>query len=141
MAGSTHEEYTAHTEVTGGSDRSFGFVFSAFFFLVGLLPLRKHQDVRWWSVVLAAVFLVVAIAAPNLLHSLNRLWMRLALILSKITNPIVTGILFLLIFTPAAVLARLLGKDLLARKLDPAAGTYWIPRSAPIAPESMRNPF
>jgi hypothetical protein len=139
MSGSNHEEFSAHVEATGGSDRSFGFVFAAFFALVALAPLRKHLGVRWWAVALALLFFLSGLFAPAALHSLNRVWIRFAALLAKITNPVITGVLFFVIFAPAALLIRLLGKDLLQRRLDPAAGTYWARRGP--GPIEMRNPF
>jgi hypothetical protein len=52
------------------------------------------------------------------------------------------GFMFYLIFTPAALLFRLLGRDFLRLKPEGEAGSYWIPRNPPgPAPESMRNQF
>lgn len=31
------------------SNRSFGLVFTGFFLLVGLVPLLRHDDPRWWA--------------------------------------------------------------------------------------------
>jgi hypothetical protein len=84
----------------------------------------------------------VALTGPSLLHRLNLLWTRLAVLLSKITNPIITGLMFYILFTPVAFALRLLGKDLLRLKLPPEGGSYWIPRKpAGPAPESMQNQF
>ena len=74
-----------------------------FFFLVGLAPLRKHHPVRLWAFGVALVFLAVAILVPALLTPLNRLWMQLGRLLGRVTTPIVTGLLFYLIFTPGGV--------------------------------------
>jgi hypothetical protein len=70
------------------------------------------------------------------------LWTRLAVLISKVTNPIMTGLVFYVLFTPLAVILRLMGKDPLRLKVEPAAKTFWIPRDPPgPAPETMRNQF
>jgi hypothetical protein len=68
--------------------------------------------------------------------------MKLAWLISKITNPIITGLMFYLLFTPAALICRWIGKDLLRLKYDHAADSYWIPRDpAGPPPETMQNQF
>jgi hypothetical protein len=117
-------------------------VFTAFFALVGLWPLVHKRPFRLWALCLSAVFLLLTLAVPGVLHPLNLLWTRLGKLLAKITNPVITGVMFYVIFTPAALLLRLLGKDLLHLKYDASATTYWIRRDpAGLIPDSMRNQF
>lgn len=40
-------------------------------------------------------------------------------------------IIYYLVITPIGVVMRLLGRDPMRRKLDPAAGSYWIKRTPP----------
>jgi hypothetical protein len=137
-----HETFDHQHEAKGSSDRMFGLVFTAFFAIVGLLPLRKGLPIRLWAIALSAVFAVAALALPSLLKPLNKAWTRLALLLQKITNPIVMGILFYIVLTPMALLSRLMGKDPMRRHFNPNADTYWITRdTGKITPESMRNQF
>ena len=97
---------------------------------------------RWWAAGVSAVFLLITFTAPSILHPLNVVWTRLGLLIGKITNPIVTGLMFYLIFTPAALLMKALGKDLLNLKYDRTSKSYWIVRDPPgPLPESMRNQF
>jgi hypothetical protein len=137
-----HEDLSRKHEARGPSNRSFGFVFSAFFLLVGLAPLRRHHPIRLWAIGAAIVFLGVALIAPHVLKPLNRVWMQLGRLLGKVTTPIVTGLLFYLVFTPAGLLARLLGKDPLRLRFDPQANSYWRERRPPgPPPENMANQF
>jgi hypothetical protein len=137
-----HEDLSRKHVARGPSNRSFGFVFSAFFLLVGLSPLRKHQPVRLWALALAVGFLGVGILLPALLTPLNRLWMQFGHLLGRVTTPIVTGLLFYVVFTPAGFVARLLGKDPLRLRFDTTASTYWQERRPPgPPPEDMANQF
>jgi hypothetical protein len=73
---------------------------------------------------------------------LNWAWTKLGLLLGKIVNPIVIGILFFLVFVPAAVVMRMLGKDALRLKPDRSRSSYWIVRNPPgPQPESMLRQF
>jgi saxitoxin biosynthesis operon SxtJ-like protein len=142
MQSSTHENFDRETVTEGSSDRSFGLVFTAFFALAGLWPLVHKRPLRLWALVISAAFLLVALALPGVLHPLNLWWARLGKLLSKVTNPVITGAMFYMIFTPAGLLLRLFGKDLLRLKYDRNATTYWIRRDpAGLSPESMRNQF
>lgn len=137
-----HEDLSRKHVARGPSNRNFGFVFSAFFLLVTLAPLRRHQPVRFWALGVAVAFLAVTILVPAVLAPLNRLWMKLGHLLGRITTPIVTGALFYLVFTPAAYLARMLGKDPLRLKFDSQANSYWQERRPPgPPPANMANQF
>jgi saxitoxin biosynthesis operon SxtJ-like protein len=142
MQSSTHESFDRELVSESSSDRSFGLVFTAFFALVGVWPLVHKRPLRPWALFVSAAFLLVALALPRVLHPLNLLWTRFGRLLSKVTNPIITGLMFYVIFTPAGLLLRLFGKDLLRLKYDPSAASYWIRRDpAGLIPESMRNQF
>ena len=137
-----HEDLTREQYVEGSSDRSLGLVIAAVLLLVALGPLRHGHTPRWWALAVAAVFALVAMAKPALLARLNRLWMKLGILLGKVVSPIALGILFYGVLTPMAVAIRLTGKDPLRLKLDPGADSYWIPRKPPgPSPDSMTNQF
>ena len=138
----THESLQREEIVKGSSDRTFGLVFAIFFSLVGLLPLLHRRPIRIWALIVAAGFLAVTLVSPALLRPLNHLWQRLGLLLHTITNPLILGALFYLIFTPFAIVLRLLGKDYLRLRWDDRAESYWLQRTPPgPPPESMSNQF
>ena len=138
----THEQLTRKHAVRGSSDRSFGLVFSAFFVLIGVSPLWKHHPVRPWALVLAGLFLFVAILRPAWLHPLNRAWINLGLLLGRVVNPVVMGLLFFVVVAPTALVFRLLGKDPLRLARDAHARSYWIDRHPPgPSPQTMSNQF
>lgn len=138
----THETFEREETVKGSSDRGFGLVFAAVFAVIGLWPLIHATLPRWWSLGIAAAFLAVSLIRPALLAPLNRLWMRFGLLLHRIVNPIVMGLLFYVVLTPFGLVLRLLGKDPLRRGFDAAAATYWIQRLPPgPAPDTMKNQF
>jgi len=123
--GSLHEE-----EVVGPSDRSFGLVFTVVFTLVGLLPLWRGAAPRWWAVGVAVVVAMLALLWPKALAPANRIWLRIGLLLHKIVNPIVMGVVFYLVVTPFGYVMRLRRKGLTDRlQPDKDAPTYWIPRT------------
>ena len=132
-----HESFAEHAAAPIGSDRSFCYTFAGVFTLVSLGGGR-----RLWALVPAAAFLLLGRLAPHRAHRLNVLWMRLALLLSRVTNPVITALLFYLVFTPFALFFRLTGRDALSRRRDPAAASYWVPRDPPGPdPAGLANQF
>lgn len=136
----THEDFGRAIHSKGPSDRNFGFVFTAVFLVLSLLPLRHHQPVRWWALIVSALLLAVTIFCPAVLHGTNRLWTRLGVLMGRIVSPIVMSLLFYLVFTPFAAILHWRGKDPLRLKFDPDSETYWIPRD-PAGLSDMRNQF
>ena len=137
-----HEDFAREEEVKAGSERSLGIVFAAVFAIVGLFPLWDGGAVRLWALIVAGVFLALALIAPALLGPLNRLWFRFGMLLNRIVSPLVIGLLFFLTVTPMALIMRVAGKDPLRLRFDKAAESYWIPRDPPGPdPQTMRNQF
>ncbi|HVT29495.1 MAG TPA: SxtJ family membrane protein [Lacipirellulaceae bacterium] len=124
------------------SDRSFGYVFAAVFFLVGCWPLLHREPLRWWALAIGVIFAVVALARPQVLRPLNRIWLALGHLMERVVSPLVMGTIFFVCITPTGWILRWRGKDPLSRKWRPDLPTYWIERdSTPPRPEAMKNQF
>jgi hypothetical protein len=137
-----HEDFSREQAVQGSSDRAFGLTFAAIFALFALWPLVRHRPARSWALAVAVVFLVPALVRPHVLGPLNRLWLRLGLLLQRLVTPVVMALLFYGTVTPIALVLRLLGKDLLRLRVDRGAASYWLERRPPgPAPDTMRNQF
>jgi hypothetical protein len=138
----THEDFGRHDEVRGPSDRSFGVVFVVVFALIGMWPLLHGAPARRWALAICAGLALISAAQPRLLHPANVVWMRFGMLLSKVMNPVVTGLVFYLVVTPIGLLMRVLGKAPLPLGYDRQASSYWIDRRPPgPKPESMSHQF
>jgi predicted membrane metal-binding protein len=136
MANSFHENLGGHVETKGSSDRTFGLVFAAGFALIAAAPAVRHGAIRIWPLPVAAVTAGVALLAPRTLAPLNRAWTAFGLLLGKIVNPIVMGVVFFAIFTPMALVMRLFGRDPLHLK---TAGSSSLWRQTPPAPVDRQS--
>jgi len=142
MQPATHETLTREETVAAGSDRSFGFVMAAVFLIIA--AINGWHDGHWWPWTGAAgvLFLAAALLYPPLLGPLNRLWFRFGLLLHKVVNPIVMGLVFYGAVLPTGLVMRALGHDLLRLRRDAKADSYWIRRQPPgPAPQSMVDQF
>jgi hypothetical protein len=141
-ASDSHEDYTREEKLERPPDRQFGLVFTAVFAVIGAWPLLFGRPPRWWSLGIAAAFLVVALVVPGVLAPLNRVWLRFGLLLHTCISPIVLAVMFFATVTPMGLVLRALGKDPLRLRFDPEASSYWIERRPPgPAGESMPNQF
>jgi hypothetical protein len=137
-----HESLIREHEFRATSDRSFGFALFAAFSIVGLLPLFWGENPRWWALIVASVLLLAALVFPPTLAPLNRAWAKVGLLLQRLVSPIVLGFSYFLVITPLGLIMRLLHRDLLRLRSDPAARSYWIERIPPgPSPESLRDSF
>ena len=141
-----HENLALRDDVKVGSERSFGLVFAVLFVIVALFPLLTMSDqegtIRVWALIVAAFFVVSALTMPRVLAPLNMLWFRFGMLLHKIVNPLIMGLIFFLTVTPIGLIMRALGKTPLKLVFDKNADTYWIERDPPgPKPETMKRQF
>ena len=139
---STHEVFTRSEAVVAGSDRSFGLVMAAVLAVVTSLN-AWHSGRLWpWTGGLAVLLLAAGLLRPSVLHPLNLIWLKFGLLLHRLVNPAVMALLFYGTVLPTGLIMRMMGKDLLRLKRQPAADSYWIARKprGP-SPETMRDQF
>ena len=122
--------------------RSFGLTTGAIVAgLFGLLfPWLVGVGIPWWPWIVAGVLAAWALLAPTTLAPVYRQWMRLGLLLSRVTTPLVLGAVFFLVFLPAGLVMRVFGRDPLARRFDRSAASYRTPSRRPDR-DSLQRPF
>jgi hypothetical protein len=141
-SGGLHEDFSREEHVKAGTDRGFGLVFAGFFAIMAALSWWRGHEAWHYTLPVAAVFLVIALTFPKILGPLNRLWLKFGLLLFKVMNPLVMGLLFFVTITPIGLIMRATGKDFLRLRLDKDAKSYWIDRAPPgPPPQSMKNQF
>lgn len=129
-------------EIPLPSNRRFGVLFVVVFGLLAGLTWWRGSAAFPYFLGLSAAFLLAALLFPGVLRPLNRAWMAFALVLHKVTSPIILGVMFFGLFAPVALVMRLGKRDVLKRRFDRGAGSYWNPRVPPGPPgESLRNQF
>src|SRR5688572_23361642 len=106
-----HEDFSREEHVKSGTDRGFGFVFAGFFALISAISWWRDGTGWHWMLPVAAAFLAVALTWPRLLAPLNRLWLKFGLLLYKVMNPLILGLLFFVTIMPIGLAMRVFGKD------------------------------
>lgn len=123
------------------TDRKFGYVFAiALAVLAGILWLIF--DVLFQGLLIAtAVFVILSLLAPGLLLPVNRIWTVFAGRLGGLNNYLILGIVYVLVIVPVGLFMRLIGRDLMKRKIEPDAKSYLVPVSRQTDAETMRDIF
>ena len=107
------------------SNKKFGLFFSfIFIFFSSYFFLKSNFILTYIFLVISFIFLFLGLFFPKYLTLLNKGWMILGLILSKIINPLVLGIIYFGLFTPIGLFRKLIGKDELNLKSEDVK-TYW----------------
>ncbi len=139
----SHEPIKSFRAVSASSERRFGLVVGGLFALIAVWPaIWRGAPLRLWLLVPALLLVALAAVLPRTLGPLNRAWFRLGLLLHKIVNPIVMGLLFYVGVVPMGFFLRKRGIDLLRLRPQPEADTYWITRDgAPTTAASLTKQF
>lgn len=102
--------------------------------ILGLISLHfwRHHD-GWHiahGILLPGIVAMVFITTVNYrsLKAFYKRWMSVAHFIGSVITAVILSLLFYLVFGIVGIILRVLRKDLLDRKIDPAAGSYWINR-------------
>ncbi|MDC0179273.1 SxtJ family membrane protein [Candidatus Pelagibacter sp.] len=120
------------------SNRNFGIVFFIFFLIIAFWPLLNANDIRIWSLIISIIFLILGILNSNFLTPLNKIWMKIGVLLGNIVSPIIMGIIYFGVVFPTGFLMKIFGKDILRLKKNNDQ-TYWISKDN--SNNNMRNQF
>jgi hypothetical protein len=106
--------------------RKFGLTVGvAFLALAALLHFWRHKETAAGVAGGVGVLLVLgAVLLPTRLGPVQRAWMGLAHMISKVTTPIFMGVVFFLVVTPIGALMRLLGRRALVH--GERDGGFWM---------------
>ena len=119
--------------LTAAEGRRFGLtVGAAFAVLAGIAWWRGHPTTTTVLGSLAGLLIVAGLTIPTLLGPVERAWMGFAHAISKVTSPIVMGLMYLLVLTPVGLLRRTFGGNPLVH--PEVNHSYWRPR-----PENARR--
>lgn len=105
-----------------------------------LLPWLFDRPIPQWPWILAGVLWLWALLLPSSLQYPYRGWMWVGHVIGWVNTRIILAVVFYTLFTPIAMIIRLLGKDYMARKLDQRMSTYRV-RSISQSKEHMKRPF
>jgi len=101
-------------------------------------PARGTAPVLAW---IGAPLIALGIVVPAVLKPLYYAWMSLAVVLGFVMTRVLLTVFFFVVLTPFGLVIRLLGRDLLHRRLDRQAATYWLDKEYPIRDRTRFEKF
>lgn len=121
--------------------RKFGLTVGAVFFAIGLFLLWRKVEWGLYLTWLGGPLILLGALWPRILRPVYLGWMAMALAIGTVMTAVLLSVFFLLVITPVGLFFRLIGRDVLQRKFDRQAASYWITKEYPIADRSRYEKF
>jgi hypothetical protein len=123
---------------TASQGRKFGVTVGlAFAVLATISWWRGHHYPVYVLGTLGGVLVLAGLSIPRRLGPVERAWMQLAVLISKVTTPVFMGVVYFLVLLPVGLVMRAFGRN--AVRHQPVNDSYWAPRTD--ARGSMLNQF
>ncbi|MBU4313146.1 MAG: polyprenol monophosphomannose synthase [Candidatus Omnitrophica bacterium] len=106
--------------------RKFGFNLGLGLNILGCIMFYRHKPHFIWFSAVGSLALISGLLFPMALTLLKKSLDAIIFSLGWIMAKLILSIAFYLIFTPAALLLKLFGKDPLHQKIDKSARSYWM---------------
>jgi hypothetical protein len=125
---------------TAAEGRKFAFTLAgAFLVLSGIVWWRDHPTLLRIFAGLSGGLFVLGLIVPGRLGPLNRAWMGLALLISKVTTPIFMGVVYFLVLSPFGLVRRAFGHN--AVEIARSEKSYWVRRTDGGSRNDMHRQF
>ena len=115
-----------------------GGILAALFGLFFPWVMGSHLPV--WPWIVGGSLAIWALTMPNSLSPIYQLWMRFGLLLSRITTPLILGVVFFIVIFPAALIMKGFRRDPMARSFDKHAASYRV-QSHQAPHKNLEKPF
>lgn len=109
--------------------KHFGLLLAIFISVLGGISLWRHGSAYFYWFPCALVVFLVTLFYPNSLKFIYIPWMAMAKVIGWTMTRVILTFIYYCAFTPFSVLAKIMGKDLLDEKIEPAKKSYWVIRN------------
>lgn len=111
--------------ITKSMTRQFGWLIS-FCCLLGAVFLFSYSNLYFVHLILAGLIcLVISWLKPEVFSIPTKVWLNFGLGLSKVTNPLLMGLIYFMILCPVSLFLRVFRKDLLMLSRNTQKSSYW----------------
>lgn len=121
--------------------RTFGLTWAVIFFIIATYPLLNNDPLRYWSLFVFSGFLAISLIYPKFykISYFYQTWIKFGDFIGNINSKIIIFMLFYFLFLPIGIVLKIFRKDLLSKKINSSANSYFIDRKK--QPEGMENQF
>ena len=121
--------------------RVFGYGLPVICLFLAWRQYAKQGAVNGWcaGLVMAAIVVIgMALFAKPWLKVLFNYWMKVAHGIGLVVTTLILTAVFFIVFTPIALVLRIMGKDLLQLRDKNKKGSYWLKREAKLTDYSRQ---
>jgi hypothetical protein len=108
--------------------RNFGLVVGGVLLALALFLFWKERPAWPWLGGIGVCLVGLGLLLPSVLLPLQKVWMTLAVLMGWVMTRVILSVLFFLVLTPIALVAKVAGKRFLDRRHGESADSYWRPR-------------
>ena len=105
--------------------REFGLLVGGILVLIASFGLYHHRPWAPAVITIGAVLIVSGALLPKVLLPAHKAWMSLAIVMGAVMSRVVLTLVFYLVLTPVALLARATGKRFLKLGFKEDRASYW----------------
>ena len=116
--------------------KKFGITVGIALGVLGAFFLWRERWFYHYFLAASISFIIFGIAIPSILMPVQKAWMAFAIVMGFLMTRLILSILFYLVVTPIALIAKLFRKDFLDIRIDKEAQSYWRPRTNKMADKS-----
>ncbi len=132
---------TTHPKGSAAALRRFGFVMAGAFAIIGGIMLWRSRVAGPYVLGVSGLFALLALLAPKGLGPVEKVWLLVGKYMGMINSFIILTVVYFVVLTPMALILRIVGKDLLARKLHRGQSTTYWNAVEPPAADSIDTPY
>ena len=123
-------ERPVRSRLSVSEGRRFGLTVGvAFGLLASLLAWRSHEYPAYAAAAIGVSLVLGGLLLPARMGPVQAVWMRLAELISRVTNPIILSLIYFLVITPVGLLLRAVKGNPLRRRSSEEG--FWVQRSTP----------
>ena len=111
------------------SNKSFGIVFGIFFLIIGFFSYFKADLIYNKYFLVSFIFFFISFTFPNIFGPLNKIWLKLGVLLGKLIEPFIMFLIYFLVIYPTKIVLIIFRKDVLNLKISKEIKTYWIKKN------------
>jgi hypothetical protein len=105
--------------------KKFGLTIGVALLIISAVMFYYSNDLRIHFGIAGTIVIISGYVFPKVLFPFQKIWMGLAVILGFLMSRIILMLLFYLVITPIAFIAKLAKKDFLDLTLDKSRESYW----------------
>lgn len=115
------------TDYSASAGRKFGLTVGiAFAVFSGIASWRGHPTTFVVLASLGGALILAGLVIPAKLRVVDNAWMKLALLISKVTTPVFMSVIYYVVLTPVGLVRRAFGANSLVHRAGPTG--LWINR-------------